>query len=288
MEIGELIDYTRKQKGLTIKDVCGDFVSRSVYNRFVNNRADTSVTNLTYMLSRINVYFDELKAFDYPKDVNVISQIMDEVRNAFMKKDVEELIRLESLCNLVKGRDGIKYEHLSSLCQLLIARLKNETLETRETKIYQYLINMQTWTRYELVLFNNCMFAFTPEFIEITLEKALLGINHYKEFRDGKSECFRMLTNAIVFFIQHDRMNLIWKYIDKINSFSLEEEMFFEKNLKLVINGIWECLRGNKKGEEMLKKAQLVCKYIGADKYYKMNEELIEFIKQKYEIKIST
>lgn len=282
MEIGEIIEFVRKQKGLTIKDVCGDTVSRSVYHRFVTNRASTNISNVVYMLHKINLSFDDLKIFDYPSGISSLQQLMLEMRNAFMKQDVEELLRIKEFCQSPEHAEKQHYQHVRDLCDYSIARLTGKELDTSETSLYCYLINVQTWTRYELIMFNNSMHTFTPEFLELILDKALMGMNQYRESREGRSECFRLLANAIVLFIQNDRLKTAWKYLDRLNNFSLDEELFFEKSLSLVINGLWELIRGNQEGKEKLKRALRICSDLDAANYYQMNKDLIDFVADKY------
>ncbi len=287
MYIGEIIDHVRKQKGLTIKQICGEKISRTTYHRFVKEQSDTSIGNLTYLLQKVNLYYDELKTFDYPENVNWINQIMKEIKQAFFAKDIDELKRIQAFRSeqtIEIAEQQTKRVHMASLCDLLIAKLENKKFNVTCTEIYSYLINAQTWTRYELVLFNNCMYAFHAEFLESVLEKAVRGIGHYRGTGEGKSEGFRMLANAVIHFIQMHNLNSAWKYLEKMNNYPLSEEMFFEKSLKLIINGIWECLRRNTKGNEKIKQGLQVFKSLEAKNHYKMNVELIRFIEKRYGI----
>jgi hypothetical protein len=93
-----------------------------------------------------------------------------------------------------------------------------------------------------------------------------------------------MLANAVIHFIQMHNLNSAWKYLEKMNNYPLSEEMFFEKSLKLIINGIWECLRRNTKGNEKIKQGLQVFKSLEAKNHYKMNVELIRFIEKRYGI----
>lgn len=289
MYIGEIIDHVRKQKGLTIKEICGEKISRTTYHRFVKEQSDTSIGNLTYLLQKVNLYYDELKIFDYPQNVNWINQIMKEIKQAFFLKDKDELKRIKAFC--FENTIGIKEQqtkriHMASLCDLLIAKLENKKMDMTHTEIYSYLINVQTWTRYELVLFNNCMYAFHTEFLESVLEKAVRGIDQYKRAGEGKSEGFRMLANAVIHFIQIHNLHSAWKYLEKMNDYMLNEEMLFERNTKLIINGIWDCLRKNAKGNEKINQGLQVLKILGAVNHYKMNIELIRFVEKRYGIHI--
>ena len=125
MEVWEIVDRVRRQKGISINEVCGDEVSRSVYERFVKNKADTTVTKFTYFLQRINLDYDELKIFNYPKETNIIQRMMEEMIVAFMSRDTEELQRIADFCRDKESMLSKREEHLISLCEMMVARLNN-------------------------------------------------------------------------------------------------------------------------------------------------------------------
>lgn len=120
MELGNIIEQVRKNKGLTIKEVCGEQISRSVYNRFVNNKADTSTSNLTYLLRQLNLEYDELKNYNYPNETNQLQQISLTIRQAFERKDIDSLKRIRLMCLRDTGINKNKFKHLSNICELII------------------------------------------------------------------------------------------------------------------------------------------------------------------------
>ncbi len=284
MEVWEIVDRVRRQKGISINEVCGDEVSRSVYERFVKNKADTTVTKFTYFLQRINLDYDELKIFNYPKETNIIQRMMEEMIVAFMSRDTEELQRIADFCRDKESMLSKREEHLISLCEMMVARLNNEQVDVQNSSVYQYLINAQTWTRYELVLFNNSMYAFTPEFVEMILERALVSLSVYKDSRQGRSESFRMLSNSVIYFIQHNQRTFAWKYLEKLGEFYLEEDMYFEKNVRLLLNGVWDTIRGNNKGIERVHQSLQVCQFLSSNQHYKMNVDLLRYIEKMFNV----
>jgi Rgg/GadR/MutR family transcriptional activator len=284
MEVWEIVDRVRRQKGISINEVCGDEVSRSVYERFVKNTADTTVTKFTYFLQRINLDYDELKIFNYPKETNIIQRMMEEMIVAFMSRDTEELQRIADFCRDKESMLSKREEHLISLCEMMVARLNNEQVDVQNSSVYQYLINAQTWTRYELVLFNNSMYAFTPEFVEMILERALVSLSVYKDSRQGRSESFRMLSNSVIYFIQHNQRTFAWKYLEKLGEFYLEEDMYFEKNVRLLLNGVWDTIRGNNKGIEKVHQSLQVCQFLSSNQHYKMNVDLLRYIEKMFNV----
>ena len=284
MEVWEIVERVRKLKGISISEICGDEVSRSVYDRFVKNEADTTVSKLTYFLDRINLDYDELKIFNYPENVNEINHMMKEIQTAFLAKDTDELLRIANFCKVRQSNPCKRDENLISLCELLVARLKGEPFDAVETNVYQYLINSHTWTHYELVLFNNCMFIFTPDFVDLILERAIMSLSMYKDSKDGRSESFRMLVNAIVYFIQSGERTDAWKYLEKMDEFHLDEDMYFETNLRLFLQGIWETLRGKEEGKIKVKQSLMICEYLSSKQYKQMNYELLLFVEQRFDV----
>lgn len=284
MEVWEIVERVRKQKGITISEICGEEVSRCVYDRFVKNEADTTVSKLTYFLDRINLDYDELKIFNYPDNVNAVSHMMKEIQTAFLSKDTEELQRIAEFCRVKQSNPSKREENLMNLCDLLTARLRGDAIDVEESNVYQYLINTHTWTHYELILFNNCMFVFTPEFVELILERAMMSLSIYKDSLKGRSESFRMLANAIVYFIQNDQRSYAWKYLERLDEFHLEEDMYFEMNLRLLLQGIWEVLRGNEQGKEKVHQSLKVCEYLSSKQYQSMNYDLLKYIEQLFEV----
>ena len=275
MEEYEIIETVRKQKDIPISVICGEDISRSAYQRFVKNGTGISVSKFTNMLEKLNLDYSELKIFNYPQTTDSSKRMIKEMAIAFIRQDVSELKRISEFVHIGNERPTEKERHLASLCDLMIARLTNQTVDVTESLIYQYLVNSMTWTRYELILFNNCMYVFNPEFVEIILDKALFSLSMYQITREGKSESFRMLANTIVYFIQNQKRNLAWKYFDKLDAFKLESDMYFEKNLHLFLSGIWHTIRGDEKGKSEVKKSLDVCRYLGAKDQHNMNVQLL-------------
>lgn len=46
MNFGQAIDHLRRQKHFSVKQICGNYLSRQTYYRFVNNEVDISSTKL--------------------------------------------------------------------------------------------------------------------------------------------------------------------------------------------------------------------------------------------------
>lgn len=49
MEIGETVEFIRHSKNISIKQVCGDYLTRQTYYRFIKNNLDISSKKLLYI-----------------------------------------------------------------------------------------------------------------------------------------------------------------------------------------------------------------------------------------------
>lgn len=287
MELGSIIERVRKNKGLTIKEICGERISRSVYNRFVNSKADTSTTNLTYLLRQLNLEYDELKNFDYPTEASQLQQVSINIKLSYEKKDIDTLERISLLCIQDTGIDKNKFEHMSSICDLLISRITNKEIDILNNKTFKYLIDVHSWTHYELVLFNNIMFALNIELIQVILDSAILNLKKYSTLDRYGNESFRMILNAVSFFISEGEFKLVGKYMETLKSFQLNEDNFFERTMLLFIEGIFNSIFGNKNiGVKQINESLFICKVIGSEHLYKMNHEFIEHLNSKYNLTI--
>lgn len=54
MEIGETVEFIRHSKNISIKQVCGDYLTRQTYYRFIKNNLDISSKKLLYILDNLN------------------------------------------------------------------------------------------------------------------------------------------------------------------------------------------------------------------------------------------
>ena len=98
----------------------------------------------------------------------------------------------------------------------------------------EYLINIETWTHYETVLFNNSMFILDNEFIELVFAKINYNIEKYSTLRYYGNESIRMFINMVILYI--DRQDLI----RKVKVLEITKRLSSAgKEVTLISNGFW-------------------------------------------------
>lgn len=130
------------------------------------------------------------------------------------------------------------------LIEVFKAKLLHYTNEDCEKILHDYLTNIETWTHYETVLFNNCMFIFPTELIDVTISKALYNLTRYSSLRSYGSESFRMLINVLILFIDRHEFNNANLILSKLEIEPIKNDFLFEKlclkffkNIMFFING---------------------------------------------------
>ncbi|EFR44647.1 hypothetical protein STRPS_2022 [Streptococcus pseudoporcinus LQ 940-04] len=92
--MGETVEFIRHSKNIPIKQVCGDYLTRQTYYRFIKNNLDISSKKLLYILDNFNVNVDEfysrefegfIKGFSWHNDfssfpLNFVSTLLYQVQ----------------------------------------------------------------------------------------------------------------------------------------------------------------------------------------------------------------
>lgn len=243
MKTGEAIEFIRKNKNITLKQVCGTHLSRPNYYRIAHDQVDTSASNLKKILDYLHVSSDEFYyiANNFRQDKLYID--INKLRLLFESNDIRSLENLSQEYNHLKESNQ-SYSHMYCLIEIFKAKMLHHTNEDCEKILHDYLTNIETWTHYETVLFNNCMFIFSTEFIDIIISKALHNLTRYSSLRSYGSESFRMLINVLILFIDRREFNKANLILSKLEIEPIKNDFLFEKlclkffkNIMLLING---------------------------------------------------
>lgn len=170
-------------------------------------------------------------------DFNDEQKILKEIKEAFEFQDKKKLLLLKKMCSYNQKNNITNYGHYESLIEILLARITHKHIDIKKNKLYQYLINIETWTRYELIMFNNTFFFFTPAANKYILSRAIPSLQKITTLNKLGSESFRLMSNAIIYFIHNDEVNEAIKYIKHLNEVELPSDYIYEKViLKIFVN----------------------------------------------------
>lgn len=277
MEIGETVEFIRHSKNISIKQVCGDYLTRQTYYRFIKNNLDISSKKLLYILDNLNVNVDEFLFIsnNFKQYKEFID--MDTAKHYFECRNIEGL---NHILDSYKDSKSTKEKNLFALVKVLLATLTEEDCLTERTYLSNYLINIETWSHYETVLFNNCMFIFESCFIEMVFSKVILNLDKYNTLRYYGNESIRMFVNMLILFIQrqYDKASEI---LAKIEDYQLNDDCLYERCCVSFFDGIIGLINGKEGAEQKCVQILEIFQLLNCKTIHHMFQTYLEAIKHK-------
>ena len=288
---GKIVSNIRIAKGVPIGKLISGICSRTAYGNFVMNRTGTSVDNFMKLLAKLHVSYTEFKYIANGFETDYEQRFVIDLQKAIAQGDLKRLDtllqRTLNYCAIYENDE--KYRHLACITQLTINKVKGEPLDEDARQIVtDYLIECETWTHYELMMFNNAMFAFSFDQIRMFREKVIHNLEKYQNLRVYGSESFRVLINMLMVFIESRSYRDIRIMMGLINNYQLNEDMLFEETLRLYFTGILDLI--NQKipaGLTKVEQALEVLSILNAKDYHQNLKQYLEQIILKYDLDIT-
>ncbi|HHA3264556.1 TPA: quorum-sensing system transcriptional regulator RopB/Rgg1 [Streptococcus pyogenes] len=280
MEIGETVEFIRHSKNISIKQVCGDYLTRQTYYRFIKNNLDISSKKLLYILDNLNVNVDEFLFIsnNFKQYKEFIDMDMDTAKHYFECRNIEGL---NHILDSYKDSKSIKEKNLFALVKVLLATLTEEDCLTERTYLSNYLINIETWSHYETVLFNNCMFIFESCFIEMVFSKVILNLDKYNTLRYYGNESIRMFVNMLILFIQRQEYDKASEILAKIEDYQLNDDCLYERCCVSFFDGIIGLINGKEGAEQKCVQILEIFQLLNCKTIHHMFQTYLEAIKHK-------
>lgn len=255
MEIGKVVSDIRNKKNIKVNQLIGTRMTRSTYTRFIAGQIDTSASNFIFMLNRMHVTYDE---FLYIKDGYMASRFdgyLAELQTAVLSSNLNQIQKIETESELIfKNENSIEYQHLYYTCKIFEGKLNHQELdEDAKDGLIKYLMDTEFWTHYELVLFNNIMFIFDIEMMDLIIDRVLRNIKKYNSMNKYGNESFRVLINCLIRYIDTNNFIKAKRTLHQIEKIKLRDDMLFEKCLLKFFQGIIMIVTGDSRG---IKQAQ--------------------------------
>ena len=275
--VGETIRKIQKMKNIKIRNIYEGHFSESTYYRIINGEIETSIVTFNHILNQLHVTYDEFfhicKQHNYGRNIDYLSKI----EWASLKQSRFELTDI--LQNLSEENISTEIIHLQHLCDLLIKKIDKVNIRVDDNPLIEYLINLDEWTRYELKLFNSCIFVFDLEFVN------LLSCNLYKKYKNNslykeyEVEIFRLLINTVVINTQNFYFEKARKVFCLARRIDLPEDSLFERNLALFWSGFFEIRDGYSAGETKIKNSLAVFQLLKSETFYIMYKRIYMVIR---------
>lgn len=286
MELGETISMIRKEKNISIKDLCGEHLSRSAYTRFANGETDTSANNFLYFLEQLHVTLNEFMFIQNDYSLSKVEIYLLNLNSSLLNGNAIEIEKIQKECELLSENKKDKYWHIALLCDIYVSRLCNEPFKKEVViQIKDYLMNVDTWTHYEISLFNNSMFIFDIEVIELLLNRVLSNLERYRMIRNYTNESFLMLLNVLNIYLSSGEITRATKLFNILSSQELSEDYVKERLTLQFWKGIMLLIvQKNSDGHEIVKRVLDTCDFLGSQSYKTALNNLYEYLVNLYDL----
>ncbi|WP_282458929.1 hypothetical protein [Ligilactobacillus aviarius] len=287
---GKIVSNIRTAKGVPIGKLISGVCSRTAYRNFVMNQTGTSVDNFMRLLAKLHVSYTEFKYIANGFETDYEQRFVTDLQRAIAQGNLERLDsllqRILNYCVIYENDE--KYRHLACITQLTIDKMKGNRLDENARQVVtNYLIRCETWTHYELMMFNNAMFAFSLDQIRMFREKVIHNLEKYQNLRVYGSESFRVLINMLMVFIESRSHRDIRIMMGLISNYQLNEDMLFEETLRLYFTGILDLINQRiSVGMTKVKQALGVLSILNARDYHQNLKQYLDQIILKYDLDV--
>lgn len=284
MDVGSIIELIRQKKNIPIKSLIGGVVSRAHYYRITNGQSDMTVTCFFKILEQLNVSLDEFLFIQNNFKIERFKALFTDVRQSFIEQDVEKLLSLKEKSTLIYKKTNLeRYQHIALVVKLLINRLKKEEYDSfAKEYLQEYLVNLNMFTHYDLVLYTNTFFAYSKELNEAISIRILENAKKYEQLKSFESDTVKVLSNMIFYEIEMNDFKKVKEYLGYMKQVELSEHLIIEKILKKFFMGIDCILTENvKQGKKQMKESITLLKLLEDNHSFfleKIEEHLFSYL----------
>ncbi|MFJ8236775.1 helix-turn-helix domain-containing protein [Ureibacillus sp. NPDC094379] len=285
MEIGQVIKMIRKNKSITQQELADAIgMTRPYIARIESGKNSISSDRLTEILDFCNVTYNE---FFFMKNDYKISSKMDSFNNILKLYYANNIDEISNIKNEIKEKyeqnGDIFLRHLYILCHCIenkfdIKKIKKEYV----SEISDYLLSIDEWSYYELVIFNNFIYVFQPSTALLMIKNILYRADKFKDLNSDKNILSFLLFNLIELSINQEQYDYTKQVLDTTKEYYAKGTDFFEKTLILFYEGIILIIDNLiSEGVDKCNKALSVFQALGQDYFHSKYKEDLDKLLNK-------
>lgn len=213
--LGSTVDKLKKLRSISFKELTnnGEIISKSAYYRFAKNETDIHSDQFMVLLDRLNITMKEFEFIRNGYQLPKIETLTQEMAVAVGQANITALNKLGIQSKqLYQETNLIQYHHLAITINLYINRIqstvvqKSLVLSTESQsgikEITHYLLNLDLWSAYDIVLCNNVFFDISANNRNILIHSASKSFHQYRQFTSETSQFFTFLVNQLFLDIE--------------------------------------------------------------------------------------
>lgn len=277
MKLGYAIEYIRQKRDMPINTLIKGVLSRSTYNRFVNNETRLSLSKFIELSLRLKI------------DAEDFLKLMDQAdlfkREEFYNFDWVDLSSLQHYdrTQLLSAKHYITklaqedeyYHHINWYLDLVLEdRYQIPIPKSELIKIESYLRNMPTWYHFEFALLLHTMQHFEDDLLYKAFYQAELYVA--KEIYLDYTQVVYTLCSNIYFHLLHKGIPMDLERFEKLIETHPRSHILFKQRVMLHFYRLLVETRNEKEQEYAIKKLIENCQSFGAG-------TVVQELTQKYQ-----
>lgn len=259
-DYGRVYKEIRKSKGITQKEVCGDFLSRSTLINIEQGKVVPSFDNMIYLLNQIDMSLEE---FTYICNIYHPSQrqsIIIETNNLLTTPEVSKIEELLKSCDDCLSREkDIPIENLKNILEMFLwIRTKGIQKDDPEYQrlanvIWEPLSQRDTWYVSDFRLLNAVIHYFDVDQLQQISPYIFKHLEKYKDYRNIQNDQRALLINLSLIYLNFGYLSECEEILLHLLSICKQTKRYDSLGLAQVRLGI--CRRDTaliEKGKELL------------------------------------
>ncbi|MCH4056959.1 MAG: helix-turn-helix domain-containing protein [Lactobacillaceae bacterium] len=217
MNDGELFRKLRQERGLTQAQLARGITSRTALSSFELRQTEISLPHAIKYLNRLNITLEEYEFIYRQKSTSkkhTFSQYLENKDTTEAEKNSRLLLQ-----QFQKTGDNYffyLYAQSELLNQVQYGQVFTTSYDLLVNEIKAYLDHVETWGHFEIIMFSNCMYVFSSEYIAHILKNVLPLSEEYQETIYYSNNIVLLCQNGLGLGIQRQNSELIKLFKEKI------------------------------------------------------------------------
>ncbi|HFI0632313.1 TPA: helix-turn-helix domain-containing protein [Streptococcus suis] len=226
-DFGTVLKEIRKSKGLSQHEVCGDALSRTTLSKIENNKEYPSIHHFAHILRQLDMTFAE---FDYichayqPSERSIIIRKYENLSGKFFSElgCQDFLSQIEAY---LKKHDDIRVQRIEQQLRLILSIYQTGDGErTRQLgqALWKELEKSDTWYLTDFRKLGLVLPIIPVSHLKGFVDKILLSLDKYKDFRDVRVSQFAFLYNLSTVLLKNGEYQLCVSVMERVYSMAQE------------------------------------------------------------------
>ncbi|SDB19377.1 transcriptional activator, Rgg/GadR/MutR family, C-terminal domain-containing protein [Streptococcus henryi] len=278
---GNIFKKFRESRGLSLKDIANEDISKSQLSRFENNETDLTITKFMSALDRLKMPIDEFMYAVNDFHGDELSELLSQIRTNVINQDVIGLRKLLHIYS-AKETNRATFHHLNTiLIKIRLQTLSKEDIVTEGelASLTDYLFSVDYWGNYELRLFLNTIDVLNHNLFMRLSREMLNRSDFYSEIKMNRDLISHMTLNAFITCIERNQLMDALYFDKQLKSFFFDESEMYERIVYKYAKNYYDYRKNGSNASIIeMKKCVDFMKAVGSDHIASHYEEHLEKI----------